>query len=132
MTQPANPVTAIFTDQASPPGGHYSQAVVHGGLVFVSGQLGFEPGTLDKRADSVEQETRNCLTNLARILEASGSSLQRLVKVTIYISDVGYWPVVNRIYGEYLGDHKPARAIVPCGLLHHGFHVEIEAVAATA
>ena len=119
----------ISTSNASPPGGHYAQAVEHNGFIFVSGQLGFKPGTQQRTAGSIEQETRNCLENVAAILEAAGSGLGKIVKVTIYIASIDDWPRVNAVYEEYLGEHRPARAIVPSGKLHHGFNVEIEAIA---
>jgi len=122
-------IKLISTENASPAGGHYSQAAAYNGLVFVSGQLGFTPGTNKKETPSLEVETYNCLENMRLILKASGADLDDLIKVTIYISDVKYWPVVNAIYASFLGGHKPARAIVPCKLLHHDFNVEIEAVA---
>ena len=66
---------------------------------------------------------------MAAILEAAGSGLDKLVKVTIYVASIDDWPRVNAVYEEYLGAHRPARAIVPSGKLHHGFNVEVEAVA---
>jgi len=119
----------IFTDKATAPGGHYSQAVRHGDTVYVSGQLGFEPGSSEPVIGSLEQQVRNCLGNLSAILEEAGSSLDKTLKVTIYVSDVALWPEVNRIYSEVMGDHRPARTIVPCNTLHHGFEVEIDAIA---
>ena len=128
----SGPIEAIHTDKANKPGGHYSQAVVHGGLVYISGQLGFKPGSGDVVVGTIEEQTRNCLVNMQEILKAADSDLTRVLKVTIYISDVAHWPEVNRVYAQYFPNHKPARAIVPCNLLHHGFNVEIEAIAATA
>ena len=119
----------ILTDKATAPGGHYSQAVRYGDTVYVSGQLGFEPGSSEPVVGSLEQQVRNCLGNLTAILEEAGSSLDKTLKVTIYVSDVALWPEVNRIYGEVMGDHRPARTIVPCNTLHHGFQVEIDAIA---
>lgn len=119
----------ITCDTASPPGGHHSQAAQAGDLIFVSGQLGFEPGTRIKRATTVDQETRNCLQNLRVVLEAAGSSLDQLVKVTIYVSSIEYWATVDDVFADVMGDHRPARAIVPCGPLHAGFNVEVDAVA---
>jgi len=124
------PITPIKTEQASPPGGHYSQAIRHGDVVYVSGQLGFAPGSTDPVVGSVETQTRNCLANVAAILEAAGSGLDKTLKMTVYVSDVALWPEVNRVYAEVMGDHRPARAIVPCNTLHHGFQVEIDAIAA--
>jgi 2-iminobutanoate/2-iminopropanoate deaminase len=126
--QPA--LTPIATAQATPPGGHYAQAMVVDNLIFVSGQLGFKPGTSEPVSLSIEEQTQNCLRNLEQILLAANASLQQVVKTTIYISDVAYWPVVNKIYAEIFADHKPARAIIPCNTLHHGFNVEIDAIAA--
>ncbi|NQW00908.1 MAG: RidA family protein [Rhodospirillales bacterium] len=124
------PLKTILTENATRPGGHYSQAIVHAGLVYVSGQLGFAPGSTEPQAVSVEQQVRNCLANMAAILEAADSGLDRVIKTTVYISDVALWPEVNAVYGSVFGDHKPARTIVPCNTLHHGFQVEIDAIAA--
>lgn len=127
MPDDIKPVTA---PAATPPGGHYSQAVIHGGLVYVSGQLGFAPGSTTPDLVSVDQQVRNCLGNLSAILEAAGSSLSQVIRTTVYISDVALWPKVNATYASVFGDHKPARTIVPCNTLHHGFQVEIDAIAA--
>jgi 2-iminobutanoate/2-iminopropanoate deaminase len=126
----SNPkIQLISTPKATPAGGHYSQATINNGMIYVSGQLGFKPGTHEKEEGDIKHETLNCLENLRLILEKCGATTDNLVKVTIYISDVEYWPVVNAVYAEFLGEHKPARAIVPCNVLHHGFNVEIEAIA---
>jgi len=119
---------AILSDKATAPGGHYSQAVRHNDTVYVSGQLGFRPGSNDPVIGSLEQQVRNCLGNLSAILEEAGSALDKTLKVTIYVSDVALWPEVNRIYADVMGDHRPARTIVPCNTLHHGFQVEIDAI----
>ena len=123
-------LTPISTNNASPAGGHYSQAMVFGDLIFVSGQLGFKPGNSQPIIGSVEEQTQYCLNNLEYILIAANSDLNHVIKATIYISSVEYWPRVNQVYAAVFGDHKPARAIVPCNQLHHGFDVEIEAIAA--
>ena len=129
MTSQDSTIEIIATGQATPPGGHYSQAVAFQDLIFVSGQLGFKPGSSEVFVGSVEEQTRNCLDNLEQILLAANSDLGKVIKTTLYISDVALWPLVNRIYADVFADHKPARAIVPCNKLHHGFDVEIEAVA---
>jgi 2-iminobutanoate/2-iminopropanoate deaminase len=122
----------IFTENAAKPGGHYSQAVEHNGLIFVSGQLGVEAGDRvgDPLPGTVEEQVRICLKNIDEILKAAGSGINNVLKMTIYVTDGSLWPEVNRVYTEVLGDHKPARAIVPCKDLHYGFNVEIEAIAA--
>jgi 2-iminobutanoate/2-iminopropanoate deaminase len=120
----------IHTDQAPVPAGHYSQAIVHNGLVFVSGQLPIDPLTGDKKTGPIEDQTKQVLNNLAAILEASGSSLARVLKITIYISDISLWGKVNEVYSEFFGEHRPARAVVPTRDLHFGFKIELEAIAA--
>ena len=129
MTNKNELVTSITTDEATAPGGHYSQAVECNNLIFVSGQLGFKPGDSNPTIVSVEEQTINCLLNIEKILLAANSNLKNVIKTTIYISDVELWPTVNAIYADIFGEHKPARAIVPCNKLHHGFDVEIEAIA---
>jgi 2-iminobutanoate/2-iminopropanoate deaminase len=121
---------SIETDMAPLPGGHYSQAIVHNGLVYVSGQLPINPQTGEKQTGSIEEQTRIVLQNLVAILEASGSSLSQVLKVTVYISDISLWGQVNEVYADVFGDHRPARAMVPTRDLHFGFKIEVEAVAA--
>ena len=118
------------TDKAPLPGGHYSQAIVHNGLVYVSGQLPIDPKTGEKQTGSIEEQTRLVLQNLSAILDASDSSLKQVLKVTVYISDISLWGKVNEVYAEIFGDHRPARAIVPTRDLHFGFKIEVDAVAA--
>lgn len=122
---------SVKTDKAPVPGGHYSQAMVHNGLVYVSGQLPVDPETGEKQTGSIEDQTRLVLNNLSAILEASGSSLNQVLKVNVYISDISLWGKVNEVYAELFGDHRPARAIVPTRDLHFGFKIEVDAVAAT-
>lgn len=120
----------ISTAEAPSPLGHYSQAIVHQGLVYVSGQLGIDPKTGEKRAGSIEDETEQALKNVAAILKAAGSSLDRTVKTTIYISDISLWGQVNQVYSRFFGDHRPARAAVPTQALPRGLRIEIEAIGA--
>lgn len=121
---------SIFTPEAPRPAGHYSQAVVHNGLVFVSGQLPVDPKTGEKRVGTIEEQTERALKNVAAILEAAGSGIERVLKTTVYISDIALWDRVNTVYGAFFGSHRPARAVVPTRELHFGFQIEIEAVAA--
>ena len=121
---------STYTENAPAPGGHYSQAIVHNGLVYVSGQLPIDPKTGEKHTGAIEEQTRLVLQNLSIILDASGSSLKLVLKVTVYISDISLWGKVNEIYAEIFGDHRPARAIVPTMDLHFGFKIEVDAIAA--
>jgi 2-iminobutanoate/2-iminopropanoate deaminase len=123
-------IRTVLTPDAPAPGGHYSQAVVYNGLVFVAGQLSIDPATGEKLLGSVEEQTERALANLRAILEAAGSGLDRVLKTTVYVADIEDWPAVNAVYARVFGDHRPARAVVPTGPLHYGFLVEIEAVAA--
>lgn len=116
-----------------PPAGHYSPAVVAGGLVFVSGQLPVEPETGRALADfTVEEQTRLAFANVAGILAAAGSSLDRAVNVTVYLTDVALWGRFNAVYAEIMGAHRPARTVVPVPALHHGVAVEVSVVAEAA
>ncbi len=119
----------IFTENASKPGGHYSQAVVHNGLVYVSGQLPVKAGTGEKVTGPIEEQTLQTLKNVEEILKSSGSGLNKVLKVTVYVSDISLWDKVNKVYADYFGEFRPARAVVPTRNLHHGFLIEIEAVA---
>ena len=111
------------------PAGHYSPAVVSNGFVFVSGQVAANPETGEVTGGSIEQQTEVCLTNLERVLDAAGSGLERLVKVTIFVSDEDHWAAVNEVYKRVIGDHKPARAIIPVGEFREPLLIEIEAIA---
>jgi 2-iminobutanoate/2-iminopropanoate deaminase len=121
----------ITTPNAPIPVGHYSQAVVHNGLVFVSGQLPLHPDRRTFEVYSIEEQTRQALTNLKEILTAAGSDLSKVLKVTVYIADISLWGRVNEVYAAFFGDHKPARAVVPTKNLHYGFMIEIDAIAFT-
>lgn len=120
----------IFTDDAPSPAGHYSQAIEHQGLIYVSGQLPINPRSKEKTIGSIEEQTEQVLANLDAILISCNSSKDNVIKVTVYISDIALWDRVNSVYAQYFGDHRPARAVVPSRELHFGFQIEIEAVAA--
>jgi 2-iminobutanoate/2-iminopropanoate deaminase len=120
----------VETPRAPLPAGHYSQAVVYGGLVFVAGQLPFDVAHPGRPAGDVEEQTERALRNVEAILESVGSSLDRLLSVTVYVTDISLWPRVNAAYARILGAHRPARAVVPVKELHHGYLVEVQAVAA--
>ena len=121
---------AIFTENAPKPAGHYSQAIVHNGFVYVSGQLAIDPSNGDKKLGSIEEQTEQVLNNIGAILKAAGSDLNHLIKTTAFIADNDLWGPVNETYKKVLGDHKPARAVIPTKELHYGFLIEIDAVAA--
>ncbi|HEX3484418.1 MAG TPA: RidA family protein [Micropepsaceae bacterium] len=123
-------VERILTENAPVPAGHYSQAVCHGDLVFVSGQL---PVTREGKIAahrSFEEQAHLALANLLAIVRAAGSSPERVLKVTVFLAGVEYWPAFNALYADAFGDAKPARSVVPVPALHHGCLIELEAVAA--
>ncbi len=119
----------VFTKKAPAPAGHYSQAIIHNDLIFISGQLPIHPETGEKKTGAIEEQTQQALENISAILTASGSSLDKVLKVTVYIADIALWDRVNRVYADFFKEHKPARAVVPTRQLHFGFQIEIEAIA---
>jgi 2-iminobutanoate/2-iminopropanoate deaminase len=124
-------IKRIETPNAPKPGGHYSQATVYNGLVFVAGQLSIDPATGEKKLSSIEEQTEQALANVHAILKAAGSDWDRVLKMNISVADIELWEAVNKVYSRILGDNRPARAVIPCGELHYGFLIEIEAIAAT-
>ena len=120
----------IRAPKAPPAGGHFSHAVVHGGLVFVAGQLPIDPANPKAPPGTIEQQTERALANVAAILEAAGSGLDRVLQMTIYVSDIELWSAVNQVYARVMGSHRPARAIVPVKELHYGYQIEIQAIGA--
>jgi 2-iminobutanoate/2-iminopropanoate deaminase len=120
----------ISTSKAAPAGGHYSQAIVHNDLVYVSGILPVSPSGEKLNKDCFELQAAMVLSNLKSILTASGSSFQNVISVRVYIVDIEQWGEFNKLYTKAMGSHKPARAVVPVPCLHHGFALEVEAIAA--
>jgi 2-iminobutanoate/2-iminopropanoate deaminase len=124
-------IRTIQTENAPIPAGHYSQAVVYNGLVFVAGQLAIDPHTGERKRGSIEEQTEQALKNVSEILKAAGSDLKLVLKMTLFVTDIGLWERVNEVYSRVMGEHRPARAVIPSRDLHHGFLIEIEAIAAT-
>jgi len=120
----------ISTELASKPLGHYSQAVVHNGLVYVAGQLPIDPQDESRFLETVEEQTLQTLNNLQAVLEAANSDRSLVLKATVYISDISIWAQVNEVYASFFGDHKPARSAVPTKNLPKGYLVEIDVIAA--
>ena len=120
----------VSTAAAPTARGHYSQAVVHGGMVYVAGQLPIDSGDPLGKIVAFEDQARQVIDNVIAILEAAGSGADLIVKATVYIADVAHWPAFNAIYAEKLGGHKPARTVVPVQALHYGYLVEMDAIAA--
>ncbi|HEY50332.1 MAG TPA: RidA family protein [Dehalococcoidia bacterium] len=120
----------IFTENAPSPAGHYAQAIIHDDIVYVSGQLPVEPKSGEKKTGPIEEQAEQALKNLAEILKAAGSDVNRILKVTVYLADISLWERLNVVYARFFGEHRPARSVVPAPNLHFGFQVEIDAIAA--
>jgi 2-iminobutanoate/2-iminopropanoate deaminase len=123
-------IKKIHTTGAPEPAGPYSQATVCNNLVFISGQLPIVPGTGEKLTGPIGEQTLQVLKNIGAITEAAGSDISKILKVTVYISDMELWSEVKKVYSAFFGTHKPARAIVPVKDLHYGCKIEMEAIAA--
>lgn len=118
----------VQTDKAPAAIGPYSQAVRVGNLVFTAGQVGIDPAT-GKLVEGTAAQTRQAMQNLKAILEAAGSSLDRVVKTTIFVADLNDFAVVNEVYGSFFTDAPPARSTVQVARLPLDARVEIEMVA---
>ncbi len=121
----------ISTDKAAKPRGHYSQATVYMGTIYVATQLGIVPHQDPVVVGPIEEQVLQALKNVQEILTAAGSDINRVLKVTLYVSDISLWNTINTVYAEFFGQHKPARAVIPIKELHHGFQVAIDVIAAT-
>ena len=112
------------------PKGHYSPGIEHNGLIYVSGQLPMDLVTREPFAGAIEEQTELALRNVEAVLLAAGSDLRHVLQFTIYVSDIELWGGVNEAYARVMGEHRPARAIVPVKDLHFGTKIEIQAIAA--
>ena len=120
---------AISTDAAPAAAGPYSQAIRAADLVFTAGQLGIDPASGELVSDDVQAQAARALANVRAILEAAGSGMDRLVKVTVYLADIADWPAVNEVYAGEVPQPFPARSAFAVRDLPKGARVEIEAVA---
>jgi 2-iminobutanoate/2-iminopropanoate deaminase len=120
----------VSTDSAPGAVGPYSQAIRSGNLVFVSGQIALDPATGQLVGGAIEDETRQVLANLTAVLEAAGASLDRVVRATVYLTDLGDFERVNAVYAERFSSAPPARVCVEVSRLPKGARVEIDAIAA--
>ncbi|GIV63797.1 MAG: reactive intermediate/imine deaminase [Bellilinea sp.] len=122
----------VTTDQAPKPIGPYSAAVKGGHFLFTAGQIGIDPQTGEMVPGGVEAETRQVMKNLHALLEAAGTSFERVVKTTIFLRDMNDFTRVNAIYGEFFAGEPPARSTVQVAGLPKGAAVEIEVIALLA
>lgn len=120
----------VSTPEAPGAIGPYSQAIVHGGLVHCSGQVAIDPATKELVGGGVEAETRQVLKNLSAVLAAAGSSIERVLKTTVYLQRMDDFAKMNAVYGTFFEKDPPARATVEVAKLPRGAQVEIDCVAA--
>ena len=109
--------------------GPYSHAVVAGNFVFCSGQLGLDPDTMEFKGNSIEDQTEQVMQNIEIVLEEAGTTMDKIIKTTVFLSDMNDFPAMNRVYEKCLAEHKPARAAVEVANLPKEALVEIECIA---
>ncbi len=122
---------SVATGNAPRAIGPYSQAVITGNLVFCSGQIPLDPETMDIVGDTITEQTNRVFMNLAGLLDAAGSGLQKVVKTTVYLKDMSEFAAMNEEYARHFGDHRPARAAVEVARLPKDVRIEIDAIALT-
>jgi len=123
-------MNAVSTPEAPAAIGPYSQAVVHGGVVWCSGQIALDPARMEIVSGGVAEETTQVLANLEAVLRAAGSSPSRVLQTTVYLRDMEHFAEMNAVYAAFFGEHRPARATVAVAGLPRGVRVEISCVAA--
>ncbi|MEG1467968.1 MAG: RidA family protein [Hafnia sp.] len=121
----------IHSDRLPTPGGHYSPAIISGNSLYISGQLPISLTSPRPQGELAEQ-AQVVFGNIDILLETIGINKQHLVNVQVYLSDVALWPEFNRLYAQWIGDHRPARTVVPCSALHYGALLEMSAIAEIA
>lgn len=121
---------AIFTEKAPRAVGPYSQGIVMNGFVFTAGQIPLDPATQLMLEGGIEEQTRRVLLNMQAIVEAAGSSLDRVVKTTVFLASMDDFAAMNKVYAEFFGETPPARSTFAVGALPRNALVEIECIAA--
>lgn len=119
----------LSTDKAPAAVGPYSQGVKAENIIYTSGQLPIDPVTGELSKGDIQKETRLCLENVKAVLEAAHATIEDLVKVTVFVTDMNDFSKINEIYAEFFGDHKPARSLVQVAALPKGSDIEIEGIA---
>ena len=119
----------LSTDKAPAAVGPYSQGVKAENIIYTSGQLPIDPETGELSKGDIQKETRLCLDNVKAVLEAAHATIEDLVKVTVFVTDINDFSKINEVYAEFFGDHKPARSLVQVAALPKGADIEIEGIA---
>lgn len=119
----------IATEKAPSAIGPYSQGIIAGNIVYTSGQLPIDPESGELLKGDIEKETKQCLENVKAIIEEAEGTLADIVKVNVYVTNMDNFSRINKVYGEYFADHKPARSLVEVSKLPQNGDIEIEAIA---
>ncbi len=122
-------MTFVQTDNALKPNGHYSQAIIHDNLIYLSGILPFHKETGSYVEGNLKKQMLVVLDNLDCILQAAGTDKYHVIKTVVYIPDITLWPEANDLYSQYFGPHRPVRSIVPTNTLHFNSNIEMEVIA---
>ena len=122
-------IQIVHSDQAPKAVGPYSQAMLHAGMLYTSGQIGLDPLAGVLVGEGVEAQAEQVMKNLSAVLKAAGASVSDIIKVNIYLTDMGDFPLVNVLYADWLGEHRPARATVAVAALPLGANVEMDLIA---
>ncbi|TFG44448.1 MAG: RidA family protein [Gemmatimonadales bacterium] len=123
------PLTVVTTADAPKAIGPYSQAMVHGPMVFTAGQVALDPATMELVPGGVAEQSERVFTNLRAVLSAAGTGLDKVIKTTVYLVDMADFGAMNEVYAKHFGDHRPARSTVAVAGLPKGALVEIDVIA---
>lgn len=119
----------IFVEEAPAAIGPYCHAVIHDNLIFCSGQIPLDPKTMKIVGETIEEQTEQVMKNLTAVLSDSGSGLEKIIKTTVFLSDMENFARMNQVYEKWLGNHKPARSAIQAGRLPKDALIEIECIA---
>ncbi|HWS63319.1 MAG TPA: RidA family protein [Steroidobacteraceae bacterium] len=122
-------ISCANSETIAPPAGHYSHICTAGGLVYISGQLPVTPGGRALADRPFIEQAQQVLSNVESCLAQAGVDKNSLVQVRVYVTDIKNWPLFNEVYGKWIGEHRPARAVAGVSELHYELAVEVEAVA---
>lgn len=109
--------------------GHYTPGIISNGMLYVSGQLAIDPDTKQVPKGGIEEHAKLAFENVDRVLKEAGLFRDDVVQCRVYISDIDQWNIVDQVYSDFFGKHKPARIVLPVGKLHYGSLIEVEAIA---
>jgi len=126
-----NLLIPVHSDRAPRAVGPYSQAIRHGGMLYLSGQIGLVPETGKLVGNDLESQAMQVMHNLEAVLHAADAATSDIIKVGIYLTEMGDFPVLNRLYADWLGEHRPARATVAVAALPLGARIEMDLIASS-